>query len=91
MESIKATVNDVHVSMTANFDSVPLVFEISEFFHDSHSSNIDPNKLYFDYVNKFIDYYHKNSNDDTSPSQQDIYQWTISSFQNDDIGNDHNK
>ena len=82
--SIQATVNDIHVSMTANFDSVPLVFEIAEFFHDHHTSNLDPNKLYFNYVNKFIDYFHKNSNnDDTSPSQQDIYQWTISSFQND--------
>ena len=55
--SIQATVNDIHVSMTANFDSVPLVFEIAEFFHDHHTSNLDPNKLYFNYVNKFIDYF----------------------------------
>ena len=71
-------VTDVHVSMTANFDTVPLVFEIAEFFHHSHSSQTNPNLLYFQYIDEFIGYYHNDKS--SSPSQQDIYQWTLSTF-----------
>ena len=68
-----SAVNDVHVSMTANFDSVPLIFEIAEFFHDHHSSN----DHYFEFIDEFIDFYHHRQCNDVSacPSAQSIYEW----------------
>ena len=79
--SVSNTVSNVHVSMTANFNSVPLIFEIAEFVHDHHLSN----KQYFEFVDAFIDYYHSqctlNADDvEACPSQQRIYEWAIAAF-----------
>ena len=79
--SVSNTVSNVHVSMTANFNSVPLIFEIAEFVYDHHLSN----KQYFEFVDAFIDYYHSqctlNADDvEACPSQQRIYEWAIAAF-----------
>lgn len=63
--SMDDNIQNIEVSMGANFASVPLLFEIAEFVHDSKQPS-----LYFDFIEELFD------NTNNFKTDEYIYNWT---------------